>query len=131
MGANAQLVKQYLGLWATRDLDAAQFLFADDAVVRSPMHGERMRAEDFMKSTAAFASTIEAIDILSIVEDGPQVCAVYRVTSRLAPELDICEWFVIEGGKIRVANLYYDTALVRAAIASPSALGQGPRAPIG
>ncbi|MBI5064062.1 MAG: nuclear transport factor 2 family protein [Desulfatitalea sp.] len=116
MMTHTDIVREYLICWGKRDMAAARKYLSETCSFSDPFSPKRLSTEEFLESAKSFISSIKAMNIISIAENGDWVGAYYSVKTGLVPEMVFSEWFRIEDGKIKEGNLIYDTHAIRTAI---------------
>ncbi|RZS36890.1 ketosteroid isomerase-like protein [Herbihabitans rhizosphaerae] len=117
----SDLVSRYLDALERSDLDAVLALFAPDAVVHSPLYGERPPAEfypELFADTSAAKLTLHGV-MEGRTRDGAPLVSFWfhfdwRLPSGVAAPFDVVDLAELaEDGRIAALRILYDTVDVR------------------
>ena len=104
------VVERYQAALAKGDLDAARDLLADDLRFEGPFETFH-RADDYWKAIQELRRIVESVDVRHVSSRGDQVVALYdMVTNTPAGTQLVCEWYGVEGGRIRWIRALFDSA---------------------
>lgn len=126
MGEALDAVNKFYALWAQRDLDGADALFADDCVFLTPA-GEMKKAEHRMLGESFMGGFPDSkMNVSNSLEGDGEVFVEGRFTgthtgdlaspqgtipaTNKSIDLPYAEYFRVEGGKITAQRTYWDQA---------------------
>jgi len=107
----------YLKAFERKDRAEVRRLLADEGAFIGPLNSFT-RADAFMEGADVFMQLTKKFDVKKVIADGEDVCVFWDYTTVVPsiPVTPIAEWFKIEAGKVKYAQLHFNAAPFLAAM---------------
>ncbi|QSO52007.1 nuclear transport factor 2 family protein [Alicyclobacillus curvatus] len=117
MSSNAQIIAEYLHLYASGNAEQASLFLSDDVSFHGPMQQQLRGKAEVSEVIGHVPKGSTNLRILRQWEDGNDVCSIYEYDVNLPSgpvALLATEWHTLQGGKITSILINFDTGVFAA-----------------
>lgn len=102
-----EIATTYFDCWKRHDFDGLRAILADDVAFAGPM-GTASGADDYVRSLAGFAESLDDIRVVKMLADDSDALTWFELQAKGVDSVPVVNWCHVEDGRLQQVRVTFD-----------------------